>query len=64
MNCAVQHHWEKLYKIPSMMKTEYGKKRAEELWEFMCHFREEYNKQADIQHVLDLEWVRRSLGGI
>ncbi|KAH7117757.1 hypothetical protein B0J11DRAFT_90895 [Dendryphion nanum] len=49
---ALQHNWEKLYELPKMMKTEYGREEGQRLWEKTLSFTEEFQKYADISAVV------------
>ena len=44
--------WVKLYQLPMMMKTSYGRKEAGRLWKWNVEFQKEYEKQIDVSHVL------------
>ncbi|KAF2002987.1 hypothetical protein P154DRAFT_520348 [Amniculicola lignicola CBS 123094] len=49
---AVQHHWQKLYELPSMMKTRFGMEEGQARWEEMCVFRKWWLRETDVSSVL------------
>ncbi|KAF2002988.1 hypothetical protein P154DRAFT_561493 [Amniculicola lignicola CBS 123094] len=49
---AVQHHWEKLVYLPGIMKTEIGRRVAEERWERMETLRRWWDVETDISSVV------------
>ncbi|KAF2016458.1 hypothetical protein BU24DRAFT_462611 [Aaosphaeria arxii CBS 175.79] len=50
---ALQHNWEKLYELPSMMKTAYGRDEGQRLWKKTLEFTNEFSLQADISAVVN-----------
>ncbi|KAF2746788.1 hypothetical protein M011DRAFT_78817 [Sporormia fimetaria CBS 119925] len=52
IHAAVQHMWEKLYQLPSLMKTSYGRTKAERLWKWNVEFQKAWERQMDVSNVL------------
>jgi uncharacterized protein len=52
IHAAVQHMWEKLYRLPSLMKTGYGREEAERLWKWNVGFQGEWERQTQVDNVL------------
>lgn len=44
--------WEKLWQLPSLMKTAYGRAEGQRLWEWNVQFQKEWEKAANFSHVL------------
>jgi uncharacterized protein len=52
IHTAVQYMWEKLWQLPSLMKTSFGREEAERLWEWNVAFQQLWEKQMDVSNVI------------
>lgn len=52
IHMSVQYMWQKLWQLPQMMKTAYGRQKGEELWKWNVQFQKEWERETDVSKVL------------
>lgn len=53
----VRYIWEKLWQLPQLMKTAYGREEAERLWLWNVEFQKVWEQQTDVSNVLKTKTI-------